>query len=127
MHLSEGKTHAVTMTYDCVESAGAAGVRCTSKILGLPGFTYAFDDLWGYSTADGLAHWYTVTNAGEVHDHRGHLDAAGGFMVCELPTDGKVFSEQITFKRKAKATTMSWVTYLGTTVRERGEIELVLK
>jgi hypothetical protein len=124
---TEGKTHAVAMTYDCVESAGAAGVKCRAVITGLPGFTYQFDDLWGFSTVDNLVHWYTVTNAGEVHDHRGHLDATGGFVVAELPTEGKLFSEQITFKRKPKATTITWVTYLGTGVRERGDIELVLK
>lgn len=124
---SEGKTHQVTMVYDCTESAGAAGVKCRSKILGLPGFTYEFDDLWGYSAADSLVHWYTVTNAGEVHDHRGHLDASGGYVVAELPADGKLFSEQITFKRRPKATTISWVTYVGTDVRERGQIDLVLK
>src|SRR5688572_5743865 len=69
---TEGKTHPITMTYDCTESAGAAGVKCRAVINGIPGFTYTFDDLWGYSAQDKLTHWYTVTNAGEVHDHRGH-------------------------------------------------------
>lgn len=124
---SEGKTHAVTMTYSCVESSGGAGVRCTASILGIPGFTYQFDDLWGYSAKDGLVHWYTVTNAGEVHDHRGHLDATGGYLIAQEQVDGKLLSEAITFKRKPKAMTMSWVTTLGGTVREKGEIELGMK
>jgi hypothetical protein len=124
---AEGKTHAVTMTWDCVESSGAAGVRCRGQINGLPGFTYLFDDLWGYSEADKLAHWYTVTNAGEVHDHRGHLGADGGLLQFDGALDGKVFSEVITFKRKANVLTMSWNTTLGGAPRERGEVELTKK
>lgn len=30
--LTEGKTYAITMTWDCVESSGAAGVRCKGRI-----------------------------------------------------------------------------------------------
>ncbi|HTL35916.1 MAG TPA: hypothetical protein VL326_22455 [Kofleriaceae bacterium] len=124
---SEGKKYAVTMNYECVESTGGAGVRCKSTIVGLPGFTYQFDDLWGFSTTDNLVHWYTVTNAGEVHDHRGHLDATSGYLAVEQPVDGKLLSEQITIKRGAKTFTMSWVTMHGLTQRERGEIKLETK
>src|ERR1043165_9022048 len=53
---TEGKTYPITMSYDCAESAGAAGVKCTCVITGIPGFTYTFDDLWGYSTQDKLTH-----------------------------------------------------------------------
>lgn len=125
--LTEGKTHPIDMSWDCVESSGAAGVRCKGQINGIPGFTYLFDDLWGYSEADKLVHWYTVTNAGEVHDHRGHLDAQGGLVQFEGTMDGKLFTEAITFKRKAKGMTMSWVSTLGGTLRERGEVELTAK
>jgi hypothetical protein len=125
---SEGKTHPVTVTYDCAESAGAAGVKCRFSMSGLPGFTYQFDDLWGYSSQDGLTHWYVVTNAGEVHDHRGHLDANGGLLQIEIPVEGKLFSEVITFKRKnAKTMTISWNATHGGTLREKGEMQLQLK
>jgi hypothetical protein len=124
---ADGKTHAVAMTYDCVDSAGSAGVRCKCVITGIPGFTYQFDDLWGYSASDKLVHWYTVTNAGEVHDHRGHFDANGGQLSVEELSDGKVLSEVITFKRKPKAMTMSWVTNIGGAVHQRGDIDLVMK
>jgi len=121
----EGKTHKVTMTWDCADAV--AGTKCNATILGIPNFTYQFDDLWGWSAADGLVHWYTVTNAGEVHDHRGHLDANGGLLQVELPMDGKLFSEVITFKRKNQSLVMSWNTTLGGVVRERGEITLAKK
>jgi hypothetical protein len=83
-----------------------------------------FDDLWGYSEVDKLVHWYTVTNAGEVHDHRGHLDANGGLVQFDGPMEGKLFTETITFKRRGKELIMSWNTTLGGTLRERGEIAL---
>ena len=124
---TEGKTFPVTMTFDCVESSGAAGVRCKAAILGIPNFTYQFDDLWGYSPQDGLTHWYTVTNAGEVHDHRGHFDANGGMLQTEIPVEGKLFSEIVTFKRKGKTMAMSWVVTVGGTVHDRGELAMQLK
>src|SRR5262245_8689324 len=89
---TDGKTHQLTMTWDCVESSGAAGVRCKATLLCIPNFTYQFDDLWGYSAQDGLTHWYTVTNAGEVHDHRGHFDMTGGLLQADITTEGKVFT-----------------------------------
>ena len=64
--MTEGKTHQINATYDCVESSGGAGVKCKFVMNGIPGFTYMLDDLWGYSAQDGLTHWYAVTNAGEV-------------------------------------------------------------
>jgi hypothetical protein len=103
--MTEGKTHAVTMTWDCSEAAAGTGTRCRGQILGIPGFTYAFDDIWGWSPADGLVHWYVVTNAGEVHDHRGHLDAGGGMIQFEVPMEGKLFSEVLTIKRKGSRST----------------------
>jgi hypothetical protein len=125
---TEGKTHNITMSWDCVESSGAAGVRCKATILGIPNFTYQFDDLWGVSPQDGLVHWFTVTNAGEVHDHRGHLDATGGLVQFEVPSEGKLFSEMVTLKRKSnKAIAMTWNTTVGGTLKEKGELELVMK
>jgi hypothetical protein len=124
---SEGKSHAVRVTYDCAESTAAAGIKCKFGMTGLPGFTYEFDDLWGYSAQDNLTHWYTVTNAGEVHDHRGHLDMNGGFLQYETATEGKVFTESITFKRTAKSMTLSWTANHGGMVREKGEVTLSMK
>jgi hypothetical protein len=121
---SEGKTLSLTMTYDCVESSGAAGVRCRAVINGIPGFTYQFDDLWGYSAQDGLTHWYVVTNAGEVHDHRGHFDMNGGLLEIQVATEGKLFHEVIAFKRRGKNLSFNWQSTVGGTLREKGEMML---
>jgi len=126
--MSEGKTYSITATYDCAESAGAAGVKCRAVINGIPGFTYTFDDLWGYSPQDGLVHWYVVTNAGEVHDHRGHLDSTGGLVEVQIATQGKLFSEIINIKRKNKSSfAWSWASTHGGTLREKGELSMQLK
>jgi len=122
--MTEGKTHQISATYDCAESAGAGGVKCKFVMTGLPGFTYTFDDLWGYSAQDGLTHWYVVTNAGEVHDHRGHFDMTGGLLQIEIPVEGKLFSEIISFKRKGKSLGLSWTSTSGGTLREKGEMTL---
>lgn len=122
--MTEGKTHPTTVTWDCAESTGTAGVKCKFVMTGLPGFTYMFDDLWGYSAQDGLTHWYTVTNAGEVHDHRGHFDMNGGLLQTELAVNGKLFSEIIAFKRKGKSMVVSWTASTGGIVSEKGEMTL---
>jgi hypothetical protein len=122
--MTEGKTHPITMTYDCIESAGSAGVKCKAVLNGIPGFTYTFDDLWGYSAQDKLTHWYAVTNAGEVHDHRGHFDMTGGLLQIEIPVDGKLFSEMVAFKRKGKSLAFSWTATSGGTLKEKGEMTL---
>jgi hypothetical protein len=121
---SEGKTHKVTMSWECVAAAGGTGVKCKAQILGIPGFTYEFDDLWALSPADGLVHWYTITNAGEVHDHQGHLDTTGGQLAAHVAIGGKMLSEVITFKCKQSSFSMSWVTTLGGAPHESGQIEL---
>lgn len=121
---SEGKTHKVTMSWDCAAAAAGTGAKCKATIVGIPGFTYEFDDLWALSPADGLVHWYTITNAGEVHDHQGHLDTTGGQLSAHVAVSGKMLSEVITFKCKNNAVTMSWVTTLGGAPHESGQIEL---
>ena len=121
---AEGKTHKVTMSWDCVAAAAGTGTKCKGVIVGIPGFTYELDDLWAQSPADGLVHWYTITNAGEVHDHQGHLDASGGQIAAHVPMNGKLLSEVITIKSKGSSLVMSWVTTLGGAPHEQGQIEL---
>ena len=46
----------------------------------------------------------------------------GGLLQIDIPVDGKVFTEAITFKRKGKALVMSWTATSGGTLREKGEL-----
>ena len=43
---------------------------CSLEMTGAPGMgTYAETDLFGYEPNSDTFHWYSVTNAGETHDH----------------------------------------------------------
>ena len=64
-------THDVRIEYTCRGAAGGAGVACHVTMTGIEGFTYEADDLWGYDPGSGRVHWFTVSNAGETHDHAG--------------------------------------------------------
>ncbi len=69
-----GQEVPVEFEYTCRSAGGGAGVACHLEMTGMEGFTYQSDDLWGYDAGRGLVHWYTVTNAGETHDHSGRVD-----------------------------------------------------
>jgi hypothetical protein len=66
--------HSVQLTYTCRSAAAGSGVTCHLEMTGIPGFTYESTDLWGYDPGSGSVHWFTVSNAGETHDHRGQID-----------------------------------------------------
>jgi hypothetical protein len=58
---------------------------------------YEETDLMGWNAADGLYHWYSVTNAGEVHDHWGSCDGNVTTFQYQGVADGKLLVERITF------------------------------
>lgn len=120
-----GKTLPIRANYYCARSSGGAGIKCSFRMTGLPDFTYQFDDLWGYSNHDGLVHWYTVTNAGETHDHSGRLDEHGALLQFAGPSEGKAFHEQIRFVFKGgKHLTLDWSCNVDGKLRESGHLSL---
>jgi hypothetical protein len=67
-------------TLQCKATSAKFGVTCTMAVKGIPGVgTYAETDLFGYDPATNKYHWFSVTNAGETHDH-----------VADLPTSSKL-------------------------------------
>ena len=57
-------------TYACKRTGGDFGVLCNLKITGIPGVpSYEETDLMGYEPNTKTYHWFSVTNAGETHDH----------------------------------------------------------
>ncbi len=88
----------VSLDYTCEESALGFGVACKAVMTGIPGMPqYVLQDLWGVDPSDGTVHWFTVTNAGETHDHKGAIagDAFRGKFVGKR--DGKKFVETVSF------------------------------
>lgn len=99
MTMADGKVANVQLAYDCKSAAGGSGVACHLRMTGVPGLsTYESDDLYGYNPGDGLVHWFTITNAGETHDHRGSIDGNAFNGLYEGPQDGKLFQEQVSIQ-----------------------------
>ena len=54
----------------CQRTSSKFGVSCSFQVTGMPGVpVYDEADLMGYEPNSNTYHWYTVTNAGETHDH----------------------------------------------------------
>jgi hypothetical protein len=60
----------VDLTWTCSRVSQKWGVLCTFHVTGIPGMaSYDETDLMGYEPNTNTYHWYSVTNAGETHDH----------------------------------------------------------
>jgi hypothetical protein len=89
-----GKTVTVEATLECVETSGGAGVRCVDRFTGVPGMAaYEETDLFGYDPGDGLVHMFSVTNAGETHDHKGGVSGNVFALAHSGPQNGQLFAE----------------------------------
>ena len=93
----------VTATWTCVSIAAGNGIRCGLQLKGIPGMAlYQETDLMGYDPGDGLVHWYSVTNAGETHDHKGSWDGENLQVTFTGPKGGELYNECITIKFDGK-------------------------
>ena len=96
-----GKTFKVEGSMQCVSTSAGSGVRCDTKLMGVPGMpSYEETDLFGYDPGDGLVHWFSVTNAGETHDHKGGFSGNVLSVMHVGPQVGQLFSECITLTWK---------------------------
>ena len=96
-----GKTFKVDASLQCVSTSGGSGVRCETQFMGVPGMaSYDETDLFGYDPGDGLVHWFSVTNAGETHDHKGGFSGNVLSVTHVGPQAGQLFSECITLTWK---------------------------
>jgi len=71
--LRAGKdTAKLAATWSCARTSAQFGVLCHFRVTGIPGVpSYEETDLLGYEPNAQRYHWYSVTNAGETHDHVG--------------------------------------------------------
>jgi hypothetical protein len=95
--LAMGKDKAkVTFALDCKRTSAKFGVLCTLAIGGMPQ-PYAETDLFGYEPNSDTYHWFSVTNAGETHDHAAKLAAGSSKIqwVYSGTQDGKPFKEVV--------------------------------
>ena len=63
-------TAKLAATWSCERTSAKFGVLCRFHVTGIPGVpSYEETDLLGYEPNAQRYHWYSVTNAGETHDH----------------------------------------------------------
>jgi hypothetical protein len=96
--VSMGKDKAkIDATWSCSRVSQKWGVLCTFHVTGIPGMaSYDETDLMGYESNTNTYHWYSVTNAGETHDHV--AQASDGYQhqfVFTGTQEGKPFREVI--------------------------------
>jgi hypothetical protein len=87
----------VNATWDCKRISAKWGVGCTLNLKGIPGLSaYAESDMFGYDPGSNKYHWFSVTNAGETHDHIADVPAGNKIQFVYNGTqEGKAFKEVI--------------------------------
>jgi hypothetical protein len=96
MHMPDGSKANAQVSIDCKSAAGGLGVACHTRMTGIPGMAaYEEDDLFGYNAGDGLVHWFSITSAGETHDHKGGIADNAFVGVYEGPQGGQLFQETV--------------------------------
>lgn len=87
----------VTATWTCKSASAKYGVVCALDLKGIPGVpAYAETDLFGYEPNSNTAHWFSVTNAGETHDHVAKMpDGNSAEFVYTGTQEGKPMKEVI--------------------------------
>jgi hypothetical protein len=96
--LATGKdTAKLHVTWNCKRTAAQYGVLCTFHVTGIPGMpSYEETDLMGYEPNTQQYHWYSVTNAGETHDHVAAVPSGDALTFVFNGTQaGKPFKEVI--------------------------------
>ncbi len=91
---SAGKDKAaLAATWSCQRTSARYGVLCTLRVTGVPGLAvYEETDLFGFEPNTNLYHWYSVTNAGETHDHVAKVPAGNDVeFVFDGTQEGKPF------------------------------------
>ena len=106
MTMGGQKADGVKLTWMCKRTSSEWGVSCTALMTGIPGVDrYEETDLFGFEPGTGKYHWFSVTNAGETHDHVSTLIKGETLQFVHTGTqDGKPFKEVIdmTFKGQGK-------------------------
>jgi hypothetical protein len=87
----------VELTWACKRTSAKFGVQCNARITGVPGLAvYEETDLFGYEPGTNKYHWFSVTNAGETHDHVASVTDGPKIQFVHTGTqEGKAFKEVI--------------------------------
>jgi hypothetical protein len=96
--LAMGQTSSkLQATWTCKRTSAQFGLLCSFHVTGVPGVAaYEETDLFGFEPNTNAYHWYSVTNAGETHDHVGQVPNSNTLQFVFTGTqDGKALKEVI--------------------------------
>lgn len=106
----------IQLNWSCKRSSAQYGVLCNLLFTGIPGVPrYEETDLFGYEPNTNTYHWYSVTNAGETHDHVAALPSGNSAQFAFTGVqEGKPFKEVIdlTFADDSKSFTARAETFV---------------
>ena len=122
------ETAKIAATWTCRATAAQYGVLCTFHVTGIPGVpAYEETDLLGFEPNSNAYHWYSVTNAGETHDHVAKPPQGKSFQFVYTGTqEGKPLKEVIDldFGQDAKHATGRAETFVAGVSASVMQIEL---
>jgi len=118
--MTMGKDKAkVDVTWNCKRTSAQFGVQCAAVMTGIPGLDkYEETDLFGFEPNSSTYHWFSVTNAGETHDHSAKAPAGDKVQFVYTGTqEGKPFKEVIdmSFGKDGKTLALRAETFAGGT------------
>lgn len=90
----------IDATWTCKRTSAKFGVACSLVLTGVPGLPkYEETDLFGYEPNSKTYHWFSVTNAGETHDHVAPFTEGNKIQFVYTGTqEGKPLKEVIDFE-----------------------------
>ena len=127
--LAMGKeTAKLQATWTCERTSAKFGLLCRFRVTGIPGVAaYEETDLMGYEPNSNLYHWYSVTNAGETHDHVASVPKGNALQFAfNGMQEGKPFKEVIdlAFSKNSKHMSGKAETFLAGTSTSVMQLEL---
>jgi len=107
----------IKATWNCKRTSAEFGVTCVFSVTGIPGVArYEETDLFGFEPNTRQYHWYSVTNAGETHDHVAQIPTGNSVQfVFNGVQDGKPLQETIdlVFSDDSKSASGRAETFVG--------------
>lgn len=107
----------IDATWSCTRTSSKFGVSCSFQVTGIPGVpVYDEADLMGYEPNTNTYHWYSVTNAGETHDHVAKIPNGNKIeFTYNAMQEGKPYKEVIAleFSKDSKSITGKCETFVA--------------
>jgi hypothetical protein len=102
----------VNVEVQCRQVSGGSGVACDTH-MSWPGTDCLEADLFGWNAETGQLHWYSVTSAGEVHDHVGTFEGSKLVVRYTGSAGGQLLTEDVTLDLAGGGMAFESVSHVG--------------